>query len=292
MPGLTIHAGSYAAMFRPDAGMLCASLSYAGDEYVVWPRTLAEFRAGKATAMPLVHPWANRLARFGYRTAGRRVDLHGVALPLDPNGLPLHGNLFGAAFAVLRSEPARVIAKLEYGADPNRLRAFPFPHDLIVDARVDAQRGLTIATIVRPTSDRAVPISFGWHPFLCLPGIARSEWTLHWPACEHVELDSRLIPTGRRTAQPAEAAPIGSRTFDDHYALGRAKRFGISAEGRGVTLRFDGHYPFAQLFVPPRRQLVAIEPMTAEINALGHDRAPIAEPGSTFRAAFTIAVTR
>jgi galactose mutarotase-like enzyme len=290
--GITLQAGDYTATFRPDTAMVCTSLRLRGDEYVAWPRTLTELRAGGATAIPLVHPWANRLARWSYRAAGKRVDLRGLSLPVDKGGLPLHGNLHGVPFDVMRATDTRLTARLDYGAYPDKLRAFPFPHEVLVDARLHATRGLTITTQVTPTTDRAVPISFGWHPYVGLPRAPRRTWELRWPACEHVELDTKLIPTGRRTRQPGQREPIGARTFDDHYALGRDRTFAISAENRTLTLHFVDGYPFAQLWVPPRRHHVAIEPMTAEIDALGRGTAPIVAPGTSFRATFTIAITQ
>ena len=140
-----------------------------------------------------------------------------------------------------------------------------------------------------------MPISFGWHPFVQLPHTPRSEWELRWPECEHIEVDAQLIPTGARTAQPAQRAPIAHRTYDDHYALGSDRTFSISggsgAARRTLTLQFDPAYPFAQLFVPPAKEIVAIEPMTAEIDALGRCIAHTAAPGTRFQAAFNLAVT-
>jgi galactose mutarotase-like enzyme len=292
---ITLHAGKYEATFRPELAMLCASLRHGGDEYVAWPRTIEELRAGRATAIPLVHPWANRLAGDSYRAAGVDVSLTGLTLPRDPNGLLIHGNLFAVPFAVEQTNDTRVVARLDYGAHPDKLRAFPFPHTVTVDARLHPTRGLNIVTQVEPTSDRAVPISFGWHPFVALPTTPRAEWELRWPACEHVEVDARLIPTGTRTPQPAQREPIAGRTFDDHYALGPDRTFSISGGAgrnrRTLTLQFDPAYPFAQLFVPPAGELVAIEPMTAEIDALGRGAAPMVEPGKRFQAAFNLAVT-
>jgi galactose mutarotase-like enzyme len=288
---ITLRAGKYQATFRPDVAMLCASLRFRGEEYVAWPRNISQFRAGGATAVPLLHPWANRLARDSYRAAGRRVSLAGLALPRDPLGLPIHGNLFGAPFEIVRASDTRVTARLDYGAHPDKLRAFPFPHVVTVDARLDADRGLTIVTEVRPTTDRAVPVSFGWHPFVRLPNAPRRNWELRWPACEHVEVDGRVLPTRKRTPQRAERAPIGDRTFDDHYALGRDRRFAISGGRRTLAFAFDRNYSYAQLYAPPRKQFVAIEPMTATVNALGRGTAPVVESGDRFSASFTIAVT-
>jgi galactose mutarotase-like enzyme len=293
--GITLRAGKYEATLRPDAAMLCASLRFLDDEYVAWPRTIDEFRAGRATAIPLVHPWANRLAGDTYTAAGTTVSLAGLTLPHDPNGLPIHGNLFAVPFEVKQTNATRIVATLDYGAHPDKLRAFPFPHLLTVDVRLHPTRGLNIVTQVEPTSDQAVPISFGWHPFLQLPNAPRAEWQLRWPACEHVEVDERIIPTGVRTPQAAQKESIAARTFDDHYALGSDRTFQISAGAgkrrRTLTLQFDPSYPFGQLFVPPDRNLVAIEPMTAEIDALGRGTAPVVEPGQRFLAAFNLAVS-
>jgi aldose 1-epimerase len=292
VPAITLHAGDYAATFRPDAAMLCTSLQYAGEEYVAWPRSMMQYRAGKATAIPLLHPWANRLPQWGYRFADTTVDLHGMHLPLDTNGVPIHGNLFAAPFELTAEDTAFVSAQLDYAADAERLRAFPFPHLVAVDARLDAVHGLTIGTQVWATSDVAVPISFGWHPFVRLPAGGRSTWQLRWPACEHVEVDERIVPTGARTQQAASREPIGRRTFDDHYALGADRTFSIATTQHSLELTFGDTYPFAMLFVPPRRQFVAIEPMTAEVDALGQGTAPSCAPGDTFRAEFRIRVTR
>jgi galactose mutarotase-like enzyme len=293
--GITLHAGKYEATFLPDAAMLCASLRFGGDEYVAWPRTIEEFRAGRATAIPLVHPWANRLAGDSYHAAGVDVSLAGLTLPHDPNGLLIHGNLFAVPFELQQANDTRIVARLDYGAHPEKLRAFPFPHIVTVDARLHPTRGLNVVTQVEPTSDRAVPISFGWHPFLQLPNAPRAEWELRWPACEHLDVDDHLIPTGTRTPQPAQREPIAARTFDDHYALGPDRTFAISGgsgrDRRTLTLQFDPAYPFAQLFVPPESELVAIEPMTAGIDALGRGTTPFVGAGGRFLAAFNLAVT-
>ncbi len=295
MSGLSLHAGKYEATFRPDVAMLCTSLRFRDDEYVAWPRTIEEFQAGRATAVPLLHPWANRLAGDAYVAAGERVSLDGLTLPHDPNGIAIHGNLFGVPFEVQQATDTRLVARLDYGAHPDKLRAFPFPHTVTVDARLHPTRGLTIVTLVEPTSGRAVPISFGWHPFVRLPHAPRAEWELRWPACDHVEVDDRVIPTGARTPQAAQRETLAQRTFDDHYALGPDRTFSVTGgsgrDRRTLTLQFDPAYPFAQLFVPPVGAFVAIEPMTAEIDALGRGTAPVVEPGRRFQAAFTLAVT-
>jgi len=293
-PSITLIAGARDATFLPGCGMVCASLRHRGEEYVAWPRSLAQFRGGQMTAVPLVHPWGNRLESRRYRVGRRAVNLTGIDLPTDGNGLPIHGNLRGAGFDIVRAEAnangARITARLDYGARPDLLRAFPFPHIVTIDARLD-DRELRLTTEIEPTGRAAVPISFCWHPYLRIPEVPRREWKLRWPACERVLVDERVLPTGAVEAQPAENAPLGSRTFDDHYRLGSDRRFSLTASGRTLELRFGPTYPFGQLFVPVRGDVAAIEPMTATIDALGRGSTPMLAPGDRFRAWFTIACT-
>lgn len=295
MAEVTLTAGRYEATFRPDVAMLCTSLRFRDDEYVAWPRPIEQFQAGHATAVPLVHPWANRLGREGYDVGDEHISVDGLALPHDTHGLPIHGNLLGVPFEVQQANDTRVVATLDYGAYPEKLLAFPFPHLVTIDARLHPTRGFNIVTRVDATPEIAVPISFGWHPFLQLPNVPRAEWELRWPECEHVEVDEHIIPTGARTPQAAQQMLIGDRTFDDHYALAGNRSFSIAAgagsKRRTLTLQFDPYYPFAQLYVPPDHDLVAIEPMTAEIEALGRGTAPAAAPGTRFQAAFNISIT-
>jgi aldose 1-epimerase len=293
-PSITLVAGEHDATFLPGAGMLGASLRHRGEEFVAWPRTLAQFLEGRMTAVPLVHPWGNRLAGRSYRVGRREVALAGLDLPTDPNGLFMHGNLRGAPFEVTRATAtttaAHLVARLDYGARADLLAAFPFPHVVTVDARLDA-RGLRLTTEIEPTGRASVPISFCWHPFVQIPGAPRRTWQLRWPRCERMLVDERIIPTGERVAQRADRAPLAQRTFDDHYALGSDRRFSLQANGRKLEMRFGPTYPYAQLYVPARGNFAAIEPMTAPIDALGRGEAPLVKPGERFRAWFTIACT-
>jgi hypothetical protein len=81
-----------------------------------------------------------------------------------------------------------------------------------------------------------VPVAFGWHPYLRLPGTPRREWHLRLPSRDHRALDELGIPTGASSREQAEAAPIGRRTFDDLYALVEI----VPIDGVGNVLGFAG----------------------------------------------------
>jgi galactose mutarotase-like enzyme len=104
-------------------------------------------------------------------------------------------------------------------------------------------------------------------------------------------LDEYGIPTGASTAEPAEHAPVGRRTFDDLYELGRQRRLALEADDATIELQCAKNYPYAQVWVPPGRSFAALEPMAAPTNALGNGTAPLAHRDEPVSATFTLALT-
>lgn len=291
---VTLRGRDLEATFLPGLGMVGASLRHRGDELLAGPGGLRSYRGGHPARLPLLHPWANRLSSRRYRVGGVGVDLRGVPLGTDPHGLPIHGTMLAArGWRVVRAEAgdrgARLSARFDFAGRPDLLRSFPFPHELEVDAVLEAST-LKVTTTVRATGARSVPLSFGWHPYFRLPGAARRSWVLELPARRHLALDPRGLPTGEARAEGAEAAPIGSRTFDDLYALGRRRVLGLQGAGHRLTVEFDGGYPFAQVYAPPRTSFACLEPMAAPTNALVDGGYRSVPPGRSAAAAFTVTV--
>src|SRR5204862_2557775 len=79
-----LTAGRLRAAFAPEVGMIGCSLADGGEELLGQRGGLAAYRErGSTFGIPLLYPWANRLAREVGSDLVRR----------DPNGLPIHGLL-------------------------------------------------------------------------------------------------------------------------------------------------------------------------------------------------------
>jgi galactose mutarotase-like enzyme len=296
---LRSEADDLEAVLLPAVGLVVASLRHRGDELLGRTDELDAYVSdGAPMGVPLLHPWANRLNGDVYTAAGRRVRLP-AGSPLvrrDEHGLPIHGLLTASPhWTVTRVEAghdaARLAATLDFGARAELLAAFPFPHRITVEARL-AGPALVIRTAVVPTGRRVVPVAFGFHPYLRLPGVPRADWRIGLPAARHLALDARGIPTGAWTPAPAEYGRLGARTFDDGYAgLGPGATYTLAGGGRRIAVRLERGYPAAQLFAPAAEDVVCFEPMTAPANALrsggGLRWAP---PGGAYSATFTIGV--
>jgi aldose 1-epimerase len=291
-------AGGIEATFVPSVGMVGCSLRHRGEELLGQRRGLQAYVAERATmGIPLLYPWANRVAHRRFTVAGRDVIIDPKVTPvrLDADGLPMHGLLTAArGWQVERHEPtadgAVLAARFEFAAHEALMAAFPFAHQLRFDATLTGPT-LTIATTVQATGDGPVPIAFGYHPYLRLPGVAREDWRVEVPVREQLRLDSQMLPTGERVAAEVFAGRLGARTFDDAFvAPADGAPFVLAGDGRRIELAFLRGYPYAQVFAPAEDDVIAFEPMTAPTNALvdGGAELPLLASGESYEASFSI----
>src|SRR5262249_45244999 len=147
---------------------------------------------------------------------------------------------------------------------------------------------LQVETTLTPTGDVAVPIAFGFHPYLTLPGVPRESWHVELPVRERMVLDDRMLPTGDREPVTIASGPLGDRSYDDPFVAPHP--FVVAGGGRRVEMEFLRGYAMTQVFSPPGAAFICFEPMTAPGNALvrGGPDLPLAEPGKPFVATFAI----
>jgi aldose 1-epimerase len=300
---LLSHARDLRVAFAPSAGMVGYSLTHRGDELLGLRGGLSAYRErGSSFGIPLLHPWANRLAGLRYAVGGHRIDLDGGRPPvhLDGNGLPIHGLVAASPYwretgRTPGNGSAAISARLDYAAHEELIAAFPFPHELHVEAEL-TEGTLRVRTILLPTGGVAVPVSFGWHPYLRLPGIPRADWHVELPVRRRAVLDEHGLPTGASEPVEVEPGPLGERTYDDHFVeLARPATFVLEGGGRRLELELGEGYSFAQVYAPLAtgdEPYVCFEPMTAPVNALvSGDGLRSVPPGGSFGADFTVRVS-
>jgi len=279
--------------------MICSSLRHRGEELLAQNAGVDAYsEQGKTMGIPLLYPWANRLAGFQYTVAGRTVDVphDPTRVALDDNGLPIHGVIGGRlGWDLLRvpgPDAQSLTARLSWSdAQRELFEVFPFHHDLDYKARVAAGR-LEIEVSVHACGEDVVPLAFGFHPYISLPGAPRGRWLVELPEMRHLALDADQIPIGPEQVMPARGFELAGEEFDDGFdAVAEPARFAVAAAGRRVELEFLQGYPCAQVFAPRGGPFICFEPMTAPANALrSKDGLRLLAPGERFAAAFSVSV--
>ena len=158
-PATTLRAadGQLEAAFVPSLAMLGSSLTADGAQLLDLRGGVEAYAEhGSTMGIPLLHPWANRLAEPGYRVGDREVAVD-TASPLvhtDGNGLAIHGcHPAAAPFAIADHDEAGLVAVFDTAAAPAVLELFPFPHRLTMEVRLDG-RALRITTTLEATGRR------------------------------------------------------------------------------------------------------------------------------------------
>jgi galactose mutarotase-like enzyme len=258
--------------------MVCSSLRRRGEELLGQRRGLAAYaESGSTFGIPLLYPWANRMASRRFECLGRRVDLDaapGRFRDDGETGLPIHGvRTAGGAWALEHADTTSIRASFDWSAHPDLLAAFPFEHRVTLEATLEPG---ALRCSVRVEGD--APVALGFHPYFnAAPG---TRFTV--PVRERLVLDEHKLPTGEREPAGAVTGVVGEDTFDDAFTAPD----GPFVVG-DVSVTFERGFPYCQLFAPPGADLVAFEPMAAPANALvtGHDL-----PRAPHDAAFTISV--
>jgi aldose 1-epimerase len=288
------------ATFLPGAGMLCCSLSHRGEELLAQNAGVAAYvERGKTMGIPLLYPWANRLAGFDYTAAGRTVEVpHDSArVAVDNRGLPIHGVIGGRLEWELTRAPSREARSLKArliwsdAKQPELFEIFPFRHDVQYEARLAGGR-LEIEVRVHACGAHSVPVAFGFHPYLSPPGTPRERWLVELPAMRRLALDQHQIPSGPARTLPSQSFALAAHEFDDGFdSVSEPARFALAVADRRIVLEFLAGYPCAQVFAPPARPFICFEPMTAPANALRSGVGlRILGPGESCSAGFAVSV--
>ncbi len=282
------------AQYVPAAGMIGVSLTDSDVQLLGQRRGLdAYVEAGKTMGIPILYPWANRLSERSYRVGDDAVTLQpdATGVRFDPNGLPIHGLLAGyGGWRVMTESANELTAELNFAADPALLASFPFPHMLVVRVTL-AARTLTVRTTVSAVGDKAVPLCYGFHPYLQLPEVPRGQWIIETPPLRQLALDDQGLPTGETSEQAPIREPLGDKKFDNGYdQVAEGSVFAVSGGERRIEVHFEQGYPAAQIFAPPAEDIVCFEPMAAPTDALRRGGYRSAQPGEPAVAVFSIHV--
>ncbi|MEM2905157.1 MAG: hypothetical protein QW587_05395 [Candidatus Bathyarchaeia archaeon] len=260
------------------------------------PESLRE-RGPLAGSVPLI-PWANRVHRARYRFLGREY-----LLPVNTGeGNAIHGFLFDKPWRVTsgRSTSNAACLTCEYVLRERGLPGYPFKLLARIDFQLSSDGFRTVTTVMNIGRVK-LPLTVGFHPYLKAGPTKDGKidsCRLTIPAAKRLEF-REMIPTGR--LKPVEGTAydfrtprlIGETRFDDGFTalsysdgIASVKLYNETL-GFGVELWQDRAYGFLQVYTPPHRQSVAVEPMSGAADAFNNGMGLIIlEPGATFKAAY------
>ena len=269
--------------------------------------------ADESYASALLFPFPGRLRHGIYTFEGEAYTL-----PMNEGNRDnaLHGLVYNQPFVVLRQQLTETtgLLTLRYDYDGQN-PGYPFPCTLDVTYTLTADTPggparFSLDFQVTNTGTTPCPVAFGWHPYFSLNAEPLDDLLINLPAREVIELDDQLLPTGNRLLfhSPGNRSlqgrglntvfvvdsPAGPRQAERGQAWpGPAETVLTSAsQALQLTISQDASFPYLVVFTPPRRDAIAIEPMTASVNAFNTDNGlRVLEPGDFWDGTIQVRVT-
>jgi aldose 1-epimerase len=260
----------------PEFGACLLALKLRGqpilDAYST-PALLQENYWGKNV---LLYPFPNRLRDGLYSWQGQSFQF-----PLNDadTGNALHGFGMDRPMQIymlnLGNTSASIGLRYEYLGE--RLH-YPFPFVFNAIFSLQEPNAFEIELQVQNTGPTPMPIGFGWHPYFQMANRVE-EIALQLPSAMRVEVDERLLPTGKRLPfnEFEQLRPLEDEVLDTCFALAAdiPSVAEVTVKGARGILHYwqetgPGKFNFLQIFTPPHRQSIAIEPMTCNIDAFNN----------------------
>lgn len=270
----------------PGKGANVLNLYFNGVNILDGYETPEELEAAKWGKSVLLFPFPNRLDHGLYTWEGKTYQF-----PLNNAATEnaIHGFVREEAFEVVKidlaEDKASIICRFQYGGERPY---YPFPFVLDVEFTIQNGGIFEVKTTCKNLHNAPIPFGFGWHPYFRLTEKA-GDHQMQLPDCEMVEINERMIPTGKRSdfSDFTVKKPVGDTFLDNCFAALTPGEYSLTLEaaGKSIQVQADSQtFPFFQVFTPPHRQSIALEPMSCNVDALNNGQGLVSLPaGETWQ---------
>jgi aldose 1-epimerase len=222
-------------------------------------------------------PFPNRIRDGKYAYDGQE---HQLPINEPGNNNAIHGHLYNRPFELVSDECGEHDVHLTlYHAYDGGYPGYPFPFDVHLKMVLSAVEGLQVSILVTNRGTRTMPLGFGWHPYFAF-GHGVDQLRLQLPPCEEIVCDGRNLPTGveRPFSHFSSLAPVGNVQLDaclhitapgpqaSARVYSELENFGLNIWQQTGQQQFD----YLQIFTPPGRTSLALEPVTCGIDAFNN----------------------
>ena len=159
-------------------------------------------------------------------------------------------------------------------------KSYPFKFNFKITFSLKSQSegsSLEIEMQFTNLENKPIPVGLGWHPYFRIS--EKSDDTfLQMPDCQLIMIDERMLPTGKKQAfKDFETLKKVDSTFLDNgfYINNQTENAEVILQSELGTLTYwqetgAAKWNYVQVFTPPHRQSIAIEPMTCNMDAFNN----------------------
>lgn len=224
-------------------------------------------------------PFPNRLKDGKWKYNGQTLQF-----PINEKARnnALHGFLFDAKFEIEETSASVEMASVLLRYRPKSIpKYYPFDYQMEIEYILTEGQGLAVKTKVQNINKIDLPYGLGFHPYF-KTGSSINDLIFQMADVKSLDVDSQMIPNGAKTNFRLFDNPqiIGETSLDTCFEILKPDIFKVHILDTEKKLKFtvwqesgiDG-LGYLQIYTPPHRKSIAIEPMTSKANAL-QDQSP------------------
>lgn len=249
----------------PDYGCIISQLVLDGKEILVPLPTIKNITNTQYINKLLI-PFPNRIAKGTYAFHNKQYQLEQNEIS---TGHALHGLLFNKKFhfvdKIISNKYVQII--FDYQIEKEEFSGYPF--SLYVKASFTLkEKELKIDILARNTDSCPIPYGVGWHPYFKATNSTINKDRISISSNTILELskENSMIPTGNTIAYNRKNEYIDKESFDTCFT----HLFQKETHFNGFTLFQDKTMNYLQIYTPPDRQSIAIEPMSCAPDAFNN----------------------
>ncbi|WP_420151155.1 aldose 1-epimerase [Spirosoma sp.] len=260
------------------------------------PETPQALMSDESYASALLYPFPSRIRHGVYQFEGEDFALKLNEAKRDN---ALHGFVHGRPFSVVSQDVtdthAQLTLRYDYAGDTF---GYPFPFVLTVTYELiqanllrqgshweaDKMCALRIRYSAQNIGTTRCPAAFGWHPYFTLTGEPIDHFSLSLPGRTPIKLDKHMIADGRSPFEEASEFNLHKVELDSAFEINPTSEPDASESyaetiltslSTGVRLIVGqqtgaGKLNYLVCYTPTRRDSIAIEPLTANVNAFNN----------------------
>jgi aldose 1-epimerase len=200
----------------------------------------------------------------------------------------IHGHIFNKSFKIKNIEASETKASIILNYDyKGNIDGFPFPYKLSIIYKFERNK-ITVAFNVLNNGKNTFPFGIGWHPYLNSNNLAESE--LNFNGKFQYKLSDKMIPISKHQFPFKMPFKINDISLDDCF-ISENQKISLATKTTHLEINFKSvsKSNYLQIYTPPNRKSIAIEPMTCAPNCFNNKDGMLKlAPNKTFNWAITL----
>lgn len=247
-------------------------------------KELPAFDYKDSYAAAILFPFVSRIKKGAYQFDGKNYQLDCNQAGVNA----LHGLVYNKTFVVKNQEVTASYASVTLGyVENNPPKGFPFNYQMELTYTF-TETNLEIHIQVMNLNSVSFPFTIGWHPYFYTENLKTS--VVKFNSHQQIAFDEKLITKEIIPYVNKGEFVIEDQQLDDCFVMNDNKIQFETPEYQ-LEITSDAAQNYLQMYTPPNRNLIAIEPMTGISNSFNNNIGlQVLEPAKTHKITWNLSI--